>query len=156
MSLFSSRKRKLLGTLLVALQFSLLFWLATLATPKALSGVIPLDALILTGVSFVLEAWTLIHNRPGNFNIRPTPKAWGNLISTGPYRLIRHPMYTSVLLVGAALALIANTVMGLELWFALAVILLKKSTLEELWMREQHTDYGAYAQKVKRFVPWVI
>lgn len=94
MSLFEIRKRKLLGTLLVTLQFGLLAGLAALASAKALRGAFPLASLILAGASIALAIWTLVHNQPGNFNIRPTPKTWGTLVTTGPYRWIRHPMYT--------------------------------------------------------------
>ena len=155
MSSLSLQKRKLLGSLLVVLQFSLLIELAALASARVLSGTTPLAPLMLAATSVALALWTLIHNRPGNFNIRPTPKAWGALVTTGPYRWIRHPMYTSVLLGGGALAMVAATPHeGWLAWAALALVLLLKSALEERWMREQHPGYGAYAQKSKRFVPW--
>ena len=84
-----------MGTLLVALQFGLLFVLAALAAGNVLEGNIPVGALMMAGTSVALIAWAIIHNRPGNFNIRPTPKVRGVLVTTGPYRWIRHPMYTS-------------------------------------------------------------
>ena len=102
--MLSIRKRQLTGTLLVVLQFGLLTGLAVLASPTVLQGAIPPGAWVMTGAALALAAWALIHNRPGNFNIRPAPKTCGTLVTTGPYRLIRHPMYTSVLLGAAALA----------------------------------------------------
>lgn len=156
MSLFSVRKRKLVGTLLVALQFSLMIGLAALASPVIFHKAISLEAWLMAGASIALAVWTLVHNRPGNFNIRPTPKSWGTLITTGPYRHIRHPMYTSVLLGAAALASLSEPVWGWLAWTALALVLLLKSSLEERWMREQHPGYGAYAQTNKRFLPWLL
>jgi len=144
-----------MGTLLVALQFGLLFVLAALATSNVMHGVIPAGAFLLVGTSVALAAWTLLHNRPGNFNIRPTPKVRGVLVTTGPYRWIRHPMYTSVLLGGAALAWTSSTFIGWVTWSALAIVLLKKSTLEERWMREKHPGYAAYLLRTKRFLPWL-
>ena len=155
MSLFSIRKRKLLGSVLVALQFGLLIGLALLASPKVLLGAMPLGAVLMAAASIWLAGWTLIHNRPGNFNIRPTPKSWGTLITTGPYELIRHPMYTAVLLGAAALAVLSDPIQGWLGWFALALVLVLKSAFEERWMREQHPGYGAYARQTKRFCPWV-
>ena len=155
MSLFTLRKRKLLGTLLVALQFGLLAGLVVLAAPRVVSGAIPWGPGVLAGTSIALAAWTLIHNRPGNFNIRPTPKSWGTLITSGPYRHIRHPMYTSVLLGAAALAGLSAPLQGWLAWTALAGVLGLKSSFEERWMREQHPGYGAYAQETKRFLPWL-
>lgn len=155
MSLFTLRKRKLLGSVLVALQFGLLIGLGVLAAPQVLRGAMPLSAVLMAAASVGLAAWTLIHNRPGNFNIRPTPKSWGNLITTGPYQFIRHPMYTAVLLGAAALAGLSDPIQGWLGWFALVLVLLLKSAFEERWMREQHPGYGAYAQQTKRFFPWL-
>ena len=144
-----------MGTLLVALQFALLFVLAALAVPNVLHGNIPAAAFMLALASVALAAWTLAHNRPGNFNIRPAPKAHGLLVTTGPYRWIRHPMYTSVLLGAAALAWTSNPTIGWSIWSALAAVLLLKSTLEERWMREKHLGYAAYILWSKRFLPWL-
>lgn len=80
--------------LLVALQFALLFVLAALAASNVLHGDIPSAAFMLALASVALATWTMAHNRLGNFNIRPAPKAHGLLVTTGPYRWIRHPMYT--------------------------------------------------------------
>ncbi len=144
-----------MGSLLVALQLGLLLLQAAWAAPRIFQGVIPLAAWAAAGLSVALAAWTLRHNRLGNFNIRPLPKASGLLVTSGPYRWIRHPMYTSLLLGAAALAGISEPFAGWLTWFALALVLFLKSTLEERWMREKHPDYGAYVASSKRFLPWL-
>ncbi len=144
-----------IGNLLVALQFGLIFLLAALAAPNAWRGFVPVGAVLLLGVSIALVAWTLMHNRLGNFNIRPMPKAQGVLVTSGPYRWIRHPMYTSVLLGAGALAWTVNAASGWLAWLALALVLFVKSILEERWMRAQHAGYAAYALQSKRFLPWI-
>jgi protein-S-isoprenylcysteine O-methyltransferase Ste14 len=156
MTRFAFRKRNLLGTVLVTMQFSLLLVLLALAVASALGGNIPFISLLLVATSLALAIWTLMHNRPGNFNIRPTPKTLGALVTTGPYRWIRHPMYTSVLLGAAAPALMSEPPAGWLVWSALAMVLLVKSILEERWMREQHLDYDAYRVETNRFIPWVM
>src|ERR1035437_4815820 len=100
------RTRRRIGSLLVALQFGLMFALAALAAPRVSKGFLPPAALSLAAASLALAAWTLRHNRPGNFNIRPTPMVWGVLVTSGPYRWIRHPMYSSLLLGAGAMALL--------------------------------------------------
>ncbi|MEO8119805.1 MAG: methyltransferase [Rhodoferax sp.] len=144
-----------IGSWLVALQFGLLLLQAALAAPNVWRALVPVGALLMLAVSVALAAWTLRHNRLGNFNIRPTPKNWGVLVTSGPYQWIRHPMYTSVLLGAGALAWTANAAAGWLAWSALALVLLVKSILEERWMREQHAGYAAYALHSKRFLPWV-
>ena len=155
MNPLSLTQRKALGALLVALQFACMLVLPALALPALRQGAIPLATWLLGSTSLVLMAWTLLHNRLGNFNIRPLPKTYGSLVTSGPYRWIRHPMYTAVLLGAAALALMAAPTPGWGVWACLALVLLLKSTFEERWMREQHPAYADYATVSKRFVPLI-
>jgi protein-S-isoprenylcysteine O-methyltransferase Ste14 len=148
-------QRKTLGALLVALQFACMLVLPALALPALRQGAIPAATLLLGAAALALMGWTLLHNRLGNFNIRPLPKTFGTLVTSGPYRWIRHPMYSAVLLGGAALALMAGAALGWSVWACLALVLLVKSTFEERWMREQHPRYSDYAAVSKRFVPLI-
>jgi protein-S-isoprenylcysteine O-methyltransferase Ste14 len=156
MKVSTNMSKSLLGSVLVLLQFGFLFFLGFLATPKIRSGDMPLSALALAGTSLVLVVWTFRHNRLGNFNIRPDPKALGVLVVSGPYQLIRHPMYSSVLLGAAALAQLSEPFLAWVIWALLAVVLIVKATIEERWMLEQHPNYGEYIQRSKRFLPWLL
>jgi protein-S-isoprenylcysteine O-methyltransferase Ste14 len=144
-----------MGTFLVFLQFALLLLLAAAAGPAMLAGAVSAPAWLLAMASLVLAAWTLAHNRIGNFNIRPMPKAGGRLVTSGPYRQIRHPMYSAVLLGAAALAWLAHPAAWLA-WAALCIVLWTKSSIEERWMAQHHPDYAAYRQHSRRFVPWLL
>jgi protein-S-isoprenylcysteine O-methyltransferase Ste14 len=155
MKLLSFAQRKALSALLVGLQFVCMLLLPALALPVLRQGNIPPATLLLGGAALALMAWTLLHNRLGNFNIRPLPKTYGSLVTSGPYRWIRHPMYTAVLLGGAALALMSAPAPGWTVWAGLALVLFVKSTFEERWMREQHPAYRDYATQSKRFVPLI-
>jgi protein-S-isoprenylcysteine O-methyltransferase Ste14 len=147
---------KLLGYLLVSVQFGVLAVLAVQAwgtwQAAADQGIIWL----LLGLSGLVGVWALSANRPGNFNIHPTPHQNGELIQHGPYRWIRHPMYTSVLLFGAALALAITTLSAWALWALLAGALLSKALLEERWMTQKHPDYAAYRARSRRFIPYLL
>jgi len=155
MSLFSPRLRSLNGYLLVLLQFGLLTGLGFLALPLVLAGQGGLACWVLLALSGLLGVWTLLHNRLGNFNVHPEPKASGSLVTGGPYRLMRHPMYTTVLLSAAAMACVPGSAMAWGLWLALVATLLAKAMLEEHWLREHHPQYAAYCLRCKRFIPWV-
>ncbi len=137
--------------MLVALQFALIAWLIWPLTPQAWS----LPALALLGSAVVLGLWTLAHNRLGNFNIRPEPKASGQLVTSGPYRYVRNPMYSAVLLFAAAEVVAYRDAWKIACWFALALVLLAKALLEERGLREQHAGYAEYAKRVRRFIPGV-
>jgi len=154
MTAFFDRQRHLTGSLLVAFQFGLLLLLAVLAAPRVGQGELPPMSLALAGLCVLLGVWTLAFNRLGNFNIHPAPKAAGILVTGGPYRLIRHPMYSAVLLGAGALAWLAPPLAGALAWCALLLVLLIKAQMEERWLREHHADYAAYCQQSKRFVPW--
>jgi protein-S-isoprenylcysteine O-methyltransferase Ste14 len=129
--------------------------LAAGAMPAAARGDIPLTSWVLACTVIALFLWILMHNRLGNFNIQPLPKSEGLLVTTGPYRWIRHPMYTAVMLGAAALAPMGGTLLGWVIWLCLALVLWTKSRFEEQWMQEQHAGYSAYMQSSKRFIPLV-
>jgi protein-S-isoprenylcysteine O-methyltransferase Ste14 len=137
------------GRLLVAAQFALLAWLIWPLSAQAWS----LPALALLGCAVVLGLWTLAHNRPGNFNIRPEPKASGRLVTSGPYRHMRNPMYSALLLFAAAEVVAYRDPWKILCWMALALVLVAKAMLEERGLREQHTGYAEYAKRVRRFIP---
>lgn len=151
----NSKTLKLAGSVLVVLQFVLIAWHLALAGPAILQGRIPLGSWLLGSAAVALAVWTLGHNRMGNFNIHPAPKSGGVLVTSGPYRWIRHPMYTTVLMGAAALAWMPGTALVWLVWAALAVILFVKLTLEERWLRERYASYDAYTSGSKRLLPWI-
>lgn len=137
------------GRLLVTAQFALLAWLIWPLTPQAWS----LPALALLGCALALGLWTLAYNRPGNFNVRPEPKASGRLVTGGPYRYIRNPMYSALLLFAAAVVLAYADPWKILCWLALALVLVAKAMLEEHGLRAQYAEYAEYAKRVRRFIP---
>ena len=141
----------LIGRMLVAAQFALIAWLIWPLTPQRWS----LAALALLACAAGLGLWTLVHNRPGNFNIRPEPKASGRLVTGGPYRYMRNPMYSALLLFAAAEVLAYADTWKIACWLALALVLVAKSILEERGLRARYAGYAEYARRVRRFIPGV-
>ena len=122
---------------LVGAQFGLLAVLAGLALAPARWPTF--DAAVLLAGGAALGLWALSTNRPGNFNIRPQPRAGAVFVHRGPYRWVRHPMYSALLLVGLGAARMSggNTAdwpepfLGWSTWLGLLGVLWLKSTVEE-------------------------
>jgi protein-S-isoprenylcysteine O-methyltransferase Ste14 len=90
-------------------------------------------------------------------NLTPFPKpsraAW--LVKRGIYRLIRHPLYSSVLCGAFGLSLVRQSWPALIASLALAVFFDAKARREELWLRQRFPEYADYALRVRRFIPWI-
>ena len=112
-------------------------------------------AWLLATASLALATWVFLHNRPGNFNVRPEPKDGARLVTGGPYRRVRHPMYTALLLACAALVAAAPDAPRLLGWVLLVLVLRGKSALEERLLLRRWPDYAAYCARTWRFVPWL-
>jgi len=144
---------------LVAAQFSLLAVLAGLALAPARWPTFDAAALLASGAA--LGLWALSANRPGNFNIRPQPRDGAVFVHRGPYRWVRHPMYSALLLVGLGAARMAaegtsgwaiSTAGGLA-WLALLGVLWLKSAVEETALLRVFDDYADYRSRSGRFLP---
>ena len=144
-----------LGSVLVALQFGLIVVLATLGLPAFPSGKAPAAAWAIAALGVLVGVWAVSANRPGNFNIRPSPRAGARLVQQGPYRWIRHPMYTAVMACGGAAAWAsANWAAWLAL-AALVAVLVSKAALEERWLLLAHPGYADYQKGTRWFLPWI-
>ncbi len=140
-----------LSIVLIGLQFALI---ALIVWPVGAQRFGLIFWICLIG-SIALGVYILMHNRLGNFNIRPEPKATAQLITAGPYRFIRHPMYSALLLATAGFVVAENIWVKLGLWIALGLVLSAKASFEEQLMIEKFPDYPAYRARTKRFLPFV-
>lgn len=85
----------------------------------------------------------------------PLPAASASLVTRGPYRWVRHPMYTAVLLVAAGLVLEARNWIGVVVLVVLGGFFSYKARWEEGRLVATYPGYAAYAADVGRFVPGV-
>lgn len=142
------------GALLVAAQLALLALLAVQALLSWRGQPWPAPAWAALAAGVALGVWALSANRPGNFNVHPEPRAGGRLVREGPYRWIRHPMYSALLLAGLGVVIGAGGWSAVTL-AALATVLWLKARLEEAGMRAAHPDYADYERRTRRFVPFL-
>ena len=85
----------------------------------------------------------------------PDPKANSKLDTRGPYRYVRHPIYTGVLACAFGVALRNTSILAFALAVLLTVILTAKARFEEGLLTRRFADYPAYAARTPRFLPRV-
>lgn len=85
----------------------------------------------------------------------PRPLPTGRLVTSGVYRLIRHPIYSGIGVLALALAWSRFALPALLLSVVLLLFFDRKARREERWLAEQFPEYPAYLQRSWRFVPWL-
>ncbi len=85
----------------------------------------------------------------------PHPRDDSQLVSTGIYAWVRHPIYVGVVLGAVAWAGWCASATHLLGAIALGIFFDAKARREEAWLLEKYPDYAAYAQCVRRFIPGV-
>lgn len=89
------------------------------------------------------------------FRVTATPAA-DAVIRRGPYRLIRHPMYSAALLFVWAAILSHLSTLTLAVGIVLTGIAATRIVLEERLLREHFPAYDAYARTTKAVVPYLL
>jgi len=106
--------------------------------------------LIVLGIALsALSVVVLGHN----LSPLPHPKTGASLVESGPYRLVRHSIYTGLILAAVGWALFTNTL--LTFGYALAALFDVKSRHEEQQLRKQLPEYAAYQERTRRLVLFI-
>lgn len=109
--------------------------------------------LVAAGISFSIWAR---HNLGANWSSRPAIKSGHQLIMSGPYRLVRHPIYGGLLV-----ALLGSVLIGIHLWIFLLIyfapLYVSKILNEDRLMLKQFPrEYPPYKQHTKAIIPYII
>jgi protein-S-isoprenylcysteine O-methyltransferase Ste14 len=109
-------------------------------------------ALVIAGLAFAI--WARVH-LGGNWSGTVTVKQGHELIRSGPYAYVRHPIYTGLItaLIGTTVASgTVNAALGLAI---IVVAFVRKSRTEEDFMRETFPDeYERYRAQVPALIPF--
>nr|WP_302480391.1 isoprenylcysteine carboxylmethyltransferase family protein [Polynucleobacter antarcticus] len=90
-----------------------------------------------------------------NLTPLPCPKENAQLVQSGLYRLVRHPIYFGVLLVALGFLLIYPHIWILLEVFALVLFFDVKTRREEKWLIIRFPQYQDYQLKVKKLIPGI-
>ena len=107
------------------------------------------------GVLSVILLFWVNHALGTNFSTTLRVRADHSLIRHGPYRWVRHPMYTVIVMLAVAFGLLsANWFIALLGLTVIIVVMVARTPKEEELMRERFGDeYVAYMQKTGRYLP---
>ncbi len=138
---------------LLALAYFLPEWYAT--APEAQTGRIIwiAGAGILVAAVFLILAGFISLGR----DLTPFPRPVENsrLRERGAYGLVRHPIYSGIILAAIGWSLLSLSWQGLVSVAVLAVFFDRKAAYEERWLALKFAAYPDYQRRVKKLIPWI-
>jgi protein-S-isoprenylcysteine O-methyltransferase Ste14 len=130
-----------------------LAFLAARVLPANLPVFVAGTAVVAIGLLFCV--WARVHLGT-NWSALVTVKQGHELVRSGPYRLVRHPIYTGLLLALLGTAVARGDVQGFVAVAIAAAAFWHKLRIEERWMQETFGDaYARYRAEVPPLVPFV-
>jgi protein-S-isoprenylcysteine O-methyltransferase Ste14 len=111
--------------------------------------------LVLYACGFLLMHWAEAH-LGRLFSVQVELQEGHRLVTDGPYRLVRHPRYSGILLFLPGIALVFRSWLGLALAAPVLLVLLWRIADEEALLREAFgAEWDGYARRTRRLVPLV-
>lgn len=129
--------------------------------PGGLAAVPPGVLYGVRGVGAAIALFALILLSKGlldlgqNLTPLPYPREDGELVQTGVYSIVRHSLYSGIILGTLGLSLWQLSVSHFVVTLALFWVLDIKAAKEEVWLQERYPDYADYRQRVKKLLPWI-
>ena len=155
-----TRSRRLRYTIFLIAAYVVLVYGGRLPYPLSLRVIpvhrgVELAGVILCLAGLVFSFWarfTIGRNWSGNITLKKEHK----LVQHGPYRWVRHPIYTGLILMLFGTVLVLGRVAGLiSLALALVSFWIKLQDEETLMLQHFPNQYPAYQQRVKCLIPFV-
>lgn len=143
--------QKIISLILVIVQISCLIIL--FGTGPSLAD--PLPLLLLEIIALVIGFWGIITMRKSRLNVFPDVLKGSSLISSGPYKLIRHPMYLSLFLLSISLLLTESNTLRIIIVIILCINLLFKVEFEEKLLKKKFPGYKDYASRTWKIFPYL-
>ncbi len=116
-------------------------------------------AIIVTGVVLLVLGAVLVLAGVialgRNLTPYPKPSEKARLVQEGVFSVIRHPLYTGVMLMSFGWAQIWQSRPALLMAFALIPFFIAKARREEQWLRKRFAEHRDYQRRVKRFIPQI-
>ena len=127
-------------------------WCGILSLSQIVSETLKMIALILFPLGVLIAIVAAIQLKR-NLTPLPMPVEHGELIQTGLYAYVRHPIYLGVILMALAWFLHTQAVLTLVEFIAVMIFFEVKSRQEEYWMRQVYPEYAEYQRRTAKLVP---
>ncbi|MDD5464441.1 MAG: isoprenylcysteine carboxylmethyltransferase family protein [Candidatus Moranbacteria bacterium] len=109
---------------------------------------------VLCVLGTVFAIWARWHLGK-NWSSRPTLKEGHELVTSGPYGFVRHPIYTGILTSALGSALVAGSFWLMILVVLCFVFVRRVSKEEQLMMRQFPNEYPEYKKQTKALIPFI-
>jgi protein-S-isoprenylcysteine O-methyltransferase Ste14 len=106
-------------------------------------------------VAVTLSVWARRSFPERTFRVAAAPGA-SSIIRRGPYRFVRHPMYSAALLFIWAAVLSHLSLWTLTLGVVVTVVVSFRLIAEERLLRTRYSEYGEYARSTKALIPFIV
>src|SRR6185369_6047234 len=111
-------------------------------------------AIVLQLMAVGLMVWARATFGRRSFHAAANPTA-GGLVTTGPYGIIRHPIYTAACLFGWGPVVVHWSLVSFAFGILLLLGALVRMICEEQLVKQQYPEYVDYAKVTKRMVPYL-
>ncbi|MEA3440657.1 MAG: isoprenylcysteine carboxylmethyltransferase family protein, partial [Chloroflexota bacterium] len=106
--------------------------------------------------SLILIWWTFASNPYLSEQVRIQDDRGHEVVSDGPYRFVRHPMYVGIIVTVLCVPLVLGSLLALIPAVLIVVLFVIRTALEDRTLQEELEGYQAYARRVKyRLVPYI-
>ncbi|MGE3270224.1 MAG: isoprenylcysteine carboxylmethyltransferase family protein [Chloroflexota bacterium] len=112
-----------------------------------------IGAVLLAGGGLLFVAGVARLGR--NLTPFPKPRADGELVQTGVYAVVRHPLYGGGVIAMLGWALLNGRWAGLVAAILLGIFFDAKATREEHWLAARYPAYPAYRKRVRKLIPLI-
>lgn len=140
------------GKVLVIIQLVCLIVLVVIPYSRNRSSLTNVAGSVLIFIALIILSIATVNLRP-SLTIMPEPKVGAPFITKGIYKIVRHPMYLGVILIGVGLTLIKYSLVGILFTVILIVDLKIKHRYEDRLLLEKWPAAGAYQGKVGALFP---
>jgi protein-S-isoprenylcysteine O-methyltransferase Ste14 len=105
--------------------------------------------LIMMAASSALTNWAMIENPHFEPTVRIQKDREHRVVSTGPYRIVRHPGYLSGILWMSSIPLVIGSLLTFVPATLYSALMILRTQLEDRTLQEELVGYAEYAEKVR-------